>query len=325
MSLEPGIPPLPVRAERLKQAVKVQIGRILMTLMPRLRRKVEDQGLQKFRFNFREATLVERIVFAAVTDRLDSQGVHEPLAEAHRTFWSSERSIDYHKTREARIASDLLGEHLPMVEALEEVLATGRFRALCEIGCGSGYVIDHLAKRWHRLEAFTGIDLSADQIRLNKGNFANPKLNFVAADAADWIDANATPGTAFLTYSGVLEYFTEPALATMLKRLAKCGPVCFALLEPIAREHDLDADPRSHLYGNERSFSHNYPRLFKEAGFTIRWRQELFTHRFLMMVATIEEPGNAAAHPVDAHAAPSYDLESRQDAPRRAVSARRTS
>ncbi len=325
MSLEPGIPPLPVRAERLKQAVKIQIGRILMTLMPGLRRKVEDQGLQKFRFNYREAPLVERIVFAAVTARLDSQPVHEQLAAAHRTFWSSERAIDYHKSLAARIANGLLGEHLPLVEALEEVLATGRFRELCEIGCGSGYVIDHLAQRWPGLEKFTGIDLSADQIRLNQGNFTNPKLNFVAGDAAAWIDANATPGTAFLTYSGVLEYFTEPALATMLKRLSRSGPVCFALLEPIAREHDLDADPRSHLYGSERSFSHNYPRLFKEAGFTIRWRQELFTHRFLMMVATIDEPGNVVAHPVDAHAAPSDDVASPKDAPRRAVGAGRAS
>jgi SAM-dependent methyltransferase len=271
---------------RLKQSAKENLGRMLLPFRPDLRQRIEAQGLARYRSHLRDDTLAERLVLAALLAR-HSRRDPQDVARAHRAYWTSEEVVAHHVTLAERFSSAFLGKHFPMVEALETLLDGGRYHTLCEIGCGSGLVLDYFAKRWPALRALIGLDLSNEQTALNKRSYADARLRFVAADASAWIPEEAEAGTVFVTYDGVLQYFTEAALDSLLRALAGRGPIGFAIIEPIASDYDLDNEERSRLFGGEMSFSHNYPLMFARAGFRTRWRRELPEGRYLMMIATL--------------------------------------
>ena len=50
------------------------------------------------------------------------------------------------------------------------------------------------------------------------------------------------------------------------------GKIIFFALEPNGIDLDFRVIPNSQIYGPEYEFSHDYPRLFKNAGFNI-WHQ----------------------------------------------------
>ena len=53
-----------------------------------------------------------------------------------------------------------------------------------------------------------------------------------------------------------------------------CKPAAVVVIETVAVDHDLDNEPDSYVYGRELAFSHNYPQLLREAGFTIEFHSE---------------------------------------------------
>ncbi len=137
-----------------------------------------------------------------------------------------------------------------------------------EIGTGNGKVLEYLSSEFPKIEKFIGIDLSQAQIEINKKQYQkNSKLEFVASDAYEWVKENGQSNTVFVTNGGVLEYFTEERLQLFLKEIYKLGKIYFVAIEPNSIEHNFEANPNTETYGNERSFSHNYPKLFKNAGF----------------------------------------------------------
>ncbi len=272
--------------QRVKQSAKQILGRLLLPLRPDLRRRIEARNLERYRSHFRDAPLAERLVLAALLARHNASGTQSAVAESHRRYWESADALKHHISLETRISHVSGGQHHALIVALDQVVAGDRYHALCEIGCGSGLVLDYLGRRWPNLQGLIGLDLSSEQVASNRNRFSEPRLRFDAADASVWISAHAEAGTIFVTYDGVLEHFTEPALETLLRTLAARTPVCFALIEPIAPDYDLDREEHSRLDGGEMSFSHNYPRAFAKAGFHIRWLQELPKGRYLMLIAT---------------------------------------
>jgi SAM-dependent methyltransferase len=279
---------------RLTKVAKETAGRFLLPFRPDLRRKIEAQGLERYSGHFREVPLAERLVLAALLARQNASGAQSTIVDAHRRYWASPDAAPY-TSLESRISHvSAGGKHYPLIEALDQIVAAGGYHTLCEIGCGSGLVLDHLGRRWPNLRELVGLDLSAEQVARNRQHFSDPRLRFDAADATAWIPSQAQAGTIFLTYDGVLEYFTEPALEAVLFSLAARPPICFALVEPIASDYDLDREERSRLFGGEMSFSHNYPHAFVKAGFRIRWQQEI-PGRYMMMIATA---GDDNAHAI---------------------------
>ena len=115
-----------------------------------------------------------------------------------------------------------------------------------------------------------GIDLSEVQIENNKVNYKeNPKLEFVAADGFDWVHKHGHENMVFVTFRGVLEYFTEQRLQEFFDKLNGLGKIIFFAIEPNGLDHDFRTNPNSQIYGPECAFSHNYPKLFQNAGFKI--------------------------------------------------------
>lgn len=273
--------------KRLKKIAKEVAGRFLLPFRRELRRKIEAHGLHRYREHFREVPLSERLVLAALLARHNASATQGTIVESHRRYWASPDAVEHHTSLESRIShASPGGKHYPLLEALDRLVAAGSYHTLCEVGCGSGLLLDQLARRWSNLRELIGLDLSVEQVARNRKRYSDPRLRFDAADASAWIPANAEPGTIFLTYDGVLEYFTEPALEAVLRSLAARPPICFALTEPIAPDYDLHQEEHSRLFGGEMSFSHNYPRVFAKAGFRVCWQQELPQGRYLMLIAT---------------------------------------
>ena len=69
-----------------------------------------------------------------------------------------------------------------------------------------------------------------------------------------------------------LAYEELSRLSNFLSYLRGLEKIIFVAIEPIGIDHDFDVNPHTQLYGIERSFSHNYPKLFKEAGFNL-WHE----------------------------------------------------
>lgn len=114
-------------------------------------------------------------------------------------------------------------------------------------------------------------------------------MQFVAADAGEWIPKNGQRNTIYLTSRGVLEYFTEQDLLDLLSTISNMGNSIFVAIEPVGLDHDLDINPHSRLYGGEKSFSHNYKVLFPKAGFSIEYLSEKVyrenDHKLLFIIA----------------------------------------
>lgn len=139
-----------------------------------------------------------------------------------------------------------------------------------EIGTGNGDVLNYLSSEFPNINRFIDIDLCQDQIALNNKKYKdNKRLDFIASDAFDWIQTNGHDKTVFVTSRGVLEYFKESQLQELLNTIYNLGPTMFIAIEPNGADHNFETNPNSELYGHEPSFSHNYPHLFKNAGFNI--------------------------------------------------------
>ena len=131
-------------------------------------------------------------------------------------------------------------------------------------------MLNYLSQEFPQINRFVGIDLSQDQTELNTIKFQeNKKLEFVALDAYDWVKENGQSNTIFVSSRGVLEYFLEQRLQDFLNEINQLGNTFFVAIEPNDVDHNFDTQPETQLYGNEPSFSHNYPHLFKNAGFTL--------------------------------------------------------
>lgn len=268
----------------MKSLIKRQLGHALSWLRPDVVRKIESE-LETQRMPGWSDSLVERLVLESVIARHQAAHDEEMVVRSHKTFWSGDRALEFHRASDQRIENNAFGKHGALFEELQRVLAEGRYHRLCEIGCGSGVLTNLLAERLPILTEVIGLDLCPEQAKANKKRFADPRLSFVAADAATWVPEHAKAGTVYLTYDGVLEYFAQGELEAMLRGIAAHAPVCFALMEPIAHDYDLDREVQSRLYGREMALSHNYPRAFTAAGFRIHWRKELPLARYLMMIA----------------------------------------
>lgn len=238
-----------------------------------------------------QPSILDRMMIAALAVRHERAGTLGDLAALHRRMWEGEEGVKFHAQAEKRFRTYWADNFSSIVEPLRAAIAAAPapITALCEIGCGSGLVLQDLAGRLPELTQAIGLDLSPGQIARNRERFApNPRLRFEAGDATVWVPANAAPGWAYLTNSGVLEYLGESEVRALFAAIADgLRPAVFALIEPIADDYDLALEVRSRPYNFERSLGHNYPRLLGETGWVVRHREErrIEGTRMLMLVA----------------------------------------
>lgn len=261
--------PLSQPGGRVRRLFNRTLGRLLVRLYPDTARRIECGGEIK--------TRIDRLIMIGLVVRHKAAGTVDRISHAHSKFWSSEDAVRWHDFADARFERSFLGPHHVAVEELDKILATGHFDTLCEIGCGSGRVLNHVAKRSPHLKEIIGLDLSPDQIAKNRRHFGDPRMKFFAVDARQWVSQNVRPRRAFLTYGGVLEYFSDAELRGLLAQIARKRPACFALVEPLHPDQDLLKDFKPRVFGEELQFSHNYPHVFAEAGSASSGSKSSFT------------------------------------------------
>jgi cyclopropane fatty-acyl-phospholipid synthase-like methyltransferase len=199
---------------------------------------------------------------------------HRRLRAFLSNYWEEEAK-NFHDGWKDRFERMFLKHDVEVIDALEEEMKGLAFERLYEIGCSGGQVLEYLAERLASLQRLTGIDLGEDQIAANRKQYDNSKMVFEAADATQWIPEHASSNSVFVTNGGVFEYFLQEELETLFKFFAdQRKPAAVALVETIGTDHNLEREKVSLIYGREMSFSHNYPHLLEQAGFTIKHQSE---------------------------------------------------
>ena len=256
----------------MKKIIKEFIGTILVKLQPE---KVETLIKKGISFNVKnELSLSERLMRSALLKNAEKNQDFNMLAEYHENFWK-ETGRKYFSEKENVLQDFFLSKSLIVFEELQDILkdTSQNFHTMVEIGTGTGDLLNYLTTEFPRIDRFVGIDLSVEQIDFNKKNYEqNIKMEFVAADGFDWIKENGTNNMIIFTSGGVLEYFTEQRLQEFFSYLNELGSTIFIAIEPIGANIDFTKNPNSQPYGVERSFSHDYVRLFSNAGFSL-WHE----------------------------------------------------
>ena len=255
----------------LSKQLKLRLGKLLLPFFPSRVKHVEDGP---FASDGRLHRILRNGLYARALERGDFAGLRNFLSK----YWGQEAK-NFHDAWQDRFERMFLKHDVIVIDELEKAMAAlpdGRaFDHLYEIGCGGGQVLSYLAERLTGIDKFSGIDIGKEQIEANRGSYNDPKISFYAADAVDWMPANAKPRSVILTNGGVFEYFLREELQNLFDHIAQqLTPAAIAVVETIGSDHDLDAHPETFVYGRELSFSHNYPHLLREAGFEIIHQSE---------------------------------------------------
>ncbi|MEO8459066.1 MAG: class I SAM-dependent methyltransferase [Dokdonella sp.] len=229
----------------------------------------------------------ERTALAALIVRHRRTGQLDRLANLHRSFWSGRSATRFHEHTNHRFDTVFRKRHYPIVAQLQALIGESGIDTLCEIGGGSGQVLEHLAECMPNLRRLIGIDLSADQVAGNRVRNRDPRCEFICADALNWAAANASGGWAWFCYGGVLEFLPQRRLADSLRACAAKPPALFALVEPLADDFDCDCEIVSRHFGLELTSSHPYSKMLIDAGFSEVWRMETRSlgYRWLLSIA----------------------------------------
>lgn len=248
------------------------LGNALVALRPEKARQLSANRIALIHRNKNNMSISERLMRAALMQKLDKIQDYEKIAEQNREFWTHNKATELFSELEDTHNTDFLPNCTFIFDLLKKELSnqSEQFDTIVEIGTGNGDVLDYLSSEFPKINRFIGIDLSRDQIELNKIKFnTNKKLDFVAADAYDWVKEYGQGNTIFVTSRGVLEYFLEPRLQDLFMQINKLGKIFFIAIEPNGANHNFEIHPNSQLYGHEPSFSHNYVRLFENADFDV--------------------------------------------------------
>lgn len=202
---------------------------------------------------------------------------HEKLRRYFTHYWSSGTSVEFFDGFAFRFEELFLRYHAVIADHLAGLLpklGDGPIR-LVEVGSGDGKVLEWLSAQLPGIAAFYGVDLNEREIeKCRERHRDSTRLHFHAGDLHAWLLANPAPRTILVTNGGVFEYLLEHEMRALFQELrASCSPCLVAITESIADDHDLDRELHSITYGREFAFSHNYPAMLRDAGFTIEWER----------------------------------------------------
>ncbi len=256
----------------MKEKIKTALGKLLIKAYPRKANNLSQSGMTISWNN--KLSIVERLMRQAMLKQAEADQDFDTLALFHNHFWT-ERGDEHF----SHMNNTLKGFFKPKAEFMFDLLkeitkeSSHSFNTMLEIGTGDGSVLNYLSSKFPEINSFIGIDLSKDQIDKNRKCYVeNPKLEFTASDGSEWIKKNGSDNMVVFTCGGVLEYFTQKKLEELFSYLKSIHNIIIITIEPIGTDIDFDQNPNSQPYGPERSFSHNYIKLFEDAGFNI-WHE----------------------------------------------------
>lgn len=244
------------------------IGELLVLLQPKKSKYLSKKGMTVVMGN--NLSFTEKLMRRALLKKAEQKNDFEAIEEYHQNYWKN-NGPEFFDSTISRLKNDLVTSHFIFKNLKEQLLKEkSEFDTLVEIGTGNGTVLAYLNEELPHLQQFIGIDLSEEQTIINNEKYKqNSKLSFVNSDGFDWVKENGQNNTIFLTFMGVLEYFTESRLQDFLSTIACLDKIIFIAIEPNGLKHDFTKNPNSIPYGTERSFSHNYLKLFQNSKFRI--------------------------------------------------------
>ncbi len=267
---------------RVRNRLKTTVGAGVDLLMPKLASERHEHQVSPVHLYLRRLALHARLERARI--RRDDPAVEAAL----RSFWQGETGDAFYDDFAARFEGWFNGPHRPLLDALETTAAGQPFRRVVEIGCGAGSALAFLADRLPGLQQAIGVDINPAIIARNRRTWAgDPRMQFVDGEASSLVVDLAVPGTLLFSYGGVMEYFTGDDRRGLFRATAALPGGAVALVEPVDPAHDLDADPGSHVFGGEDSFSHNHRALIESSGLRVVWSREIVTGpvRWMMLIA----------------------------------------
>ena len=254
------------------KSLAASLGNVLIFFRPNKARQLSENRITLIHKNKKKLSLQERLMRFALVEKLEKIKDYDAIAKLNRKFWEDNSAVELFNETEDTFTTDFLPNCTFIFDLLKQELLneTEQYNTIVEIGTGNGDVLNYLSEEFPQVNRLIGIDLSQHQIDLNKKQFKeNEKLEFVAADAYDWVNEHGQSNAIYVSSRGVLEYFLEERLQDLLSKTHQLGNILFVSIEPNGSDHNFETQPRTQLYGNEPSFSHNYPALFKNAGFTL--------------------------------------------------------
>ncbi|MCH6201724.1 class I SAM-dependent methyltransferase [Aquiflexum sp. LQ15W] len=271
--------PLSVPKKGIKKGIKLFIGKAALLLQPPLREKLLSGMHPKNR--------IERLALATLVFNLGKKGSQDELAQLHRKLWENPEAFQFYDWSDKRFDSWFGTVKEKIDRIYQQFFEIGIKNRIVEIGCGSGKILKHLHEN-HNFEKLIGLDINQSLIEFNKSGFQEyPRLEFEAGDAVTWIAQNHKSNTVYMTFGGVLEYFTENELLALFQSIKKGSPSAILFFEPLAENFDPNLEPGSRIFGSELSFSHPYTKFAKENGMEIINSEimEIGSFRFLLLGA----------------------------------------
>lgn len=251
--------------------IKFIIGSTLIFLFPKKALTLSKKGIT-ITFD-KNLSKTDRFMRYALLKKAEKNQDHELLAQFHKNFWVNQGENFFSKDKDT-LNSFFLPNTTNLFNELKSRL-NGRLNnyTMVEIGTGQGDVLNYLSTEFPQIKRFVGIDLSSNQTKINNYNYReNKNIEFVTSDGFEWIKSSAIDNLVIFTFGGVFEYSSEKRLVDFLGYLSELNHVTLIVIEPVGINVDFNSNPQSQPYGYERSFSHNYIKLFKEAGFVL-WHE----------------------------------------------------
>lgn len=252
------------------ESVKRLLGKILCRTFPQRSRSVYRTPTSH------PSSFVDRGILYHLKQRALREGRDGFLTRLHADFWSGSAGERFSENCDYRFEDYFLSNQAEDFKAIQRAWDEHScIRNIVEIGTCSGLLLRYLKENLAVTGEITGIDINQAQIAQNQSTYAGSGIEFYCGKGLDWVREHAKPKTMFVTNGGVLEYFSERDI-TKLFAFAACdaSPSMVYCSEPIAVDFDLDKQMESVPFGDELSFSHNYPKLLADAGFKILSQRE---------------------------------------------------
>jgi SAM-dependent methyltransferase len=254
---------------KLKFHTKGILGIILGIIFPRKRQLVERYATIPWHYKPGFGKLEQIIRAGLFYSKTTTNNSQYKLMGLHQHFWENQLATEYYANTKSRFQETFIPHFSKYLDTLDPLIINKNIQTVCEIGTGDGQLLSHLASRWPTLECI-GLDLSHDQIELNKQTYKNKNIQFYSGDAADWINSQEPKATLYITGLGVLEYFEYKKLLEILRtiRTKHLDNILF-LTEPVYGNVNMGQDFESFSSGSEKSFTHAYPKILGQEGWHV--------------------------------------------------------
>jgi hypothetical protein len=266
----------------LKQTAKELAGQGIAKLSSQRTKELFDAPISQ------PTSVQDKLIMSFLKRRAVRERQADFFERLHIDFWQGDGGAVFSKNCDHRFEDLFLSKQKVDFDQLRSVCQTKQPQDIVEFGCNSGLLLQHMTTELEGIQSSTGIEINAEQVLQNRQSSKfDSRINFLNADAVQWLLDNGKRNTLFVSNGGVLEYFRRQRLDEMLTYISRnLGPAIFFAVEPVADDHDWSQTTKSVPFGEELSFSHNYTDLFESNGFQIV-HQRAIAFETWTMVATI--------------------------------------